>query len=118
MVFLFECSEVLLPSGFHNLSAGLEQRKKTKHLFERAETCNTFLRVGGLIPWLRSFSPFASAPSMAFRKLFFMAHGHPADYVGGAFFGSIGLVFLLGLLCAHYIFSRARKACKGFVSGS
>ena len=31
MVFLFECSEVLLPSGFHNLSAGLEQRKKKRN---------------------------------------------------------------------------------------
>ena len=98
MVFLFECSEVLLPSGFHNLSAGLEQRKKTKHLFERAETCNTFLRVGGLIPWLRSFSPFASAPSMAFRKLFFMAHGHPADYVGGAFLVLLVLFFFAWLV--------------------
>ena len=35
---------------------------------------------------------------MAFRKLFFMAHGHPADYVGGAFFGSIGLVFFAWLV--------------------
>ena len=27
------------------------KENKTEHLFERAETCNTFLRVGGLIPW-------------------------------------------------------------------
>ena len=99
MVFLFECSEFFaslwIPQPFGGARA---KEKKTKHLFERAETCNTFLRVGGLIPWLRSFSPFASAPSMAFRKLFFMAHGHPADYVGGAFFGSIGLVFFAWLV--------------------
>ena len=55
---------------------------------------------------------------MAFRKLLFMAHGRPADYVGGVFVGSISLVFLLGLLCAHYIFSRLCKASKGFVSSS
>ena len=28
------------------------------------------------------------------------------------------LFFLLGLLYVHYILSRVRKACKGFVSGS
>ena len=53
---------------------------------------------------------------MAFRKLLFMAHGRPTGYVSGVFVGSIGLVFLLGLLCAHYIFARLRKASKGFVS--
>ena len=96
--FCLNALKFCFPLDSTTFRRGSSKGKKTKHLFERAETCNTFLRVGGLIPWLRSFSPFASAPSMAFRKLFFMAHGHPADYVGGAFFGSIGLFFFAWLV--------------------
>ena len=35
---------------------------------------------------------------MAFRKLFFMAHGHPADYVGGAFLVLLVLFFFAWLV--------------------